>query len=94
MLEFERLRRESLYFPAAYPPSSETLTSLPALLCGRPVTTPSPAGDRPSVDIYNEMGRLDYRSLPNISPKRAIWDCAAQLSATIIRIPCSRPRCR
>lgn len=65
--EFERLRRESLYFPAAYPPSSETLTSLPALLCGRPVTNAQPCGRQTLfVDIYNEMGRLDYRSLPNI----------------------------
>jgi hypothetical protein len=44
MPEFDRLQRESLFATNAYPPSPETLSSLPALLTGLEVSDGVPSG--------------------------------------------------
>ena len=42
--ELDRLRRQSLYAPNAYPPAGNTRLSLPALTTGRPVAETRPIG--------------------------------------------------
>ena len=65
--EFDQLRRESIFLTHAYPPSGATITSLPALICGRVVTNAHPHGASSLLlDIQGETEARNWSSLSNI----------------------------
>jgi hypothetical protein len=65
--EFDRLRQEGLYALHAYPPSSNTMLSLPALLTGRLVSKGWPVGpDNLQITYLDEEEPVSWKDQPNV----------------------------